>query len=478
MTNSQTIKTKNLIIKSAGSINRQKIALSKTSREFKLVILFSLLHIPLGILLYNSSALALLHPVAVFCAGVYFALNKKENLERTVLIGAYIIGAEVLWRMAESSIFWEFGKYSLVVLFSIALLRRSLYSFPSLPIVYFICLVPACILTLISLDMSDARGKLSFNMSGPLSLVVCCWFFSHLKLNGLVIRRLFLAIILPLISVGCTTLFYTVSNPDINFGGESNYETSGGFGPNQVSSLLGLGVFAAAACFIAFRNNVKYQLYFGIVVIFLSAQSVLTFSRGGMYNAVGSIVLIALFSFQNAAEGIKRIAPFAVVIVLFLALVFPFLDNFTGGKLQERFENTSGTNRAEVADSDIEMFFENPILGVGVGISKAYRKESLGLSSVSHTEFTRILSEHGAFGVISLLAMFAMTILNFKKHKVSLGRALTAGAVAWAILFMMNAGMRLAAPAFIFGMSFLSIAPSYRQINRSETGRNSPALVK
>ena len=81
------------------------------SREVRLTLLIALAHLPLGLLLYNISFASILHPIGVLLIGLYWATNRRFKLDRVVLAVAYIVGAEVLWRMAGVPIFWEFGKY-------------------------------------------------------------------------------------------------------------------------------------------------------------------------------------------------------------------------------------------------------------------------------------------------------------------------------------------------------------------------------
>lgn len=465
-----------LIAQSANSArkigNSQRAFQLAEAREFKTILLLTLAHIPFGVLLYSSSYLGVLHALAVFSYGLRSALRKSERLEKTAYVIAYLIGVEVLWRMANIPIFWEFGKYAAALLMAAALVRRGCYKLPMTAAAYFVLLLPSCVLTLFYYDLSDARGQISSNMSGPLCLFAACWFFSHLRINKLQLRRILQAIIIPIISVGCATLFFTVSNPNISFNTESNFETSGGFGPNQVSSMLGLGTFAAAACLILFQNNSKFKIYFGIAAVFTAAQSVMTFSRGGIYNAVGAAVILALLNSRNVFEMVRRFIPIVLLGGLFLILLFPIMNNFTGGKLQERFEDTGTTNRSDIIESDFEMFTENPIFGVGVGVAKNEREEILGYQSASHTEFSRLISEHGALGLLSILALLAATGFSLLRQKSYLSRALIGGVAVWSSLYMMNAGMRLAAPAVLWGMIFVTVKqiapPRSRKPNGSD----------
>ena len=480
MTNVNRLMTSAAQVRKIGNI--QRAWQQAEGREFKTVLILTLAHIPLGVLLYSSSYLGVLHAVVVFGFGLRAALRKNERLEKTAFFVAYLVGVEVLWRMANVPIFWEFGKYATALLMAAALLKRGCYKMPSLALAYLLLLLPSCILTLFYYDLSAARANLSSNMSGPLCLFVACWFFSHLKINKFQLRRMLMAILVPIVSVASATLFFTVSNPNINFTTESNFETSGGFGPNQVSSMLGLGTFAAAACLILFQNNSKFRLYLGIAAVFTATQSIMTFSRGGIYNAVGALIVLALLNSRNLFEMVRRFVPFALFGGLFLLLLFPIMNNFTGGKLQERFEDTGTTNRGDIIESDLELFVENPLFGIGVGVASKERKETLGYTAASHTEFSRLISEHGALGILSIFSLLGATFFNILRQKNHLGRALVGGVAVWSSFYMMNAGMRLAAPAILWGISFVVIAqplhPPRKKTARKSNLKNDLILVE
>ncbi|MGB7208335.1 MAG: O-antigen ligase family protein [Pyrinomonadaceae bacterium] len=457
------LNSKRLVYAQPHGIERLRGLQSRTSREFRLTLLISLAHLPLGVLLYNAGPFALLHPIAVFSLGIGWALQKRTRLDRVALVAAYLIGAEVLWRMAKIPVPWEFGKYGSAAIILVALISRRPFKIPSLSVAYFLVLIPSCIFPIIELNLSDARQLISFTLSGPLLLGMSCWLFANVKTSPLRLRRLILAILIPLLSVACATLFYTVTAEDIHFNTESNFATSGGFGPNQVSTMLGLGVFIAVCCLINFKLDAKFKIFLGMAAVFFAAQSVLTFSRGGIYIAVGACIALAFFQFRDVGEGLKRLIPILILTAIFFWFVFPALDNFTGGKLQERFDDTGTSNRVEIAQSDFDLFFEYPILGVGVGLADEYRRRLYGYGAGSHTEFSRLISEHGIFGIAALISLSAMAIVNFKRQQSTFGRALVVGLSVWCVLFMINAGMRLAAPSYLWGMTFMTIV-NYRRL--------------
>ena len=466
------LNSKGLVYAQPGAVVRDQEAQNRFSREFKFILLLSLAHLPLGVILYNAGIFALLHPLGVFSVGLAWAVKKRVRLDYVGLAIAYLIGAEVLWRMAKVPVPWEFGKYGSAAIMIIALIKRRQLQIPTLPLVYFAALMPACLLTFVELSIGDARAQISSNLSGPLLLAVSCWFFAHVKTSPLRLRRFFFAILIPLISVACATLFYTVTAEEIYFTTESNFSTSGGFGPNQVSAMLGLGLFAALSCLLIFRVDAKYKVLLGIAAVFFAAQSVMTFSRGGVYNAMGAISALLFFQFRRFTEGMKRLIPVLALAGIFLWLVFPALDDFTDGKLQERFDDTGTSNRVEIAQSDFEIFFENPIWGVGVGLANEYRKQHYGYGAGSHTEFSRLISEHGMFGLAALASLLATAFFGFKKQTSSFGRALIAGVCTWCVLFMINAGMRLAAPSLLWGLLFITFIIPRRRPLRSGSHQN------
>lgn len=426
-------------------------------RDLWLTLIITFIHLPVGIVLYNAGTLGIIHPLLVVSFGLYAAFNRKWKYSDVALLLAYLIGVEVLWRMARVPVFWEFGKYASAVIILVTLIRRARWEIPKLPMLYFLLLVPGCILTVVNFDLSSVQGVLSFNMSGPLLLFLCSWFFFKARIGPIEFRRLLLVLIIPLLCVAFTSLFYTVSAENITFTGESNFETSGGFGPNQVSSMLGLGVFVSFAGAILIRKGRGFTLFFSISALFLASICVLTFSRSGIYNAVAGIIFLLVFGLNDLATAIRRIAMTIAVIAVFIFLIFPVVNNFTGGALQSRFEDTGTTNRSDIALSDIKIFIENPLFGVGVGASRQYREKFIEFSAASHTELSRLVSEHGLFGLVALFALAGMLLINVRRSNSRQGKAFIAGAFAWSLFFMLNSGMRLGAPSFMWGIGFVSI---------------------
>lgn len=403
-----------------------------------------------SLVMFRYPMLATLHGLAALVLGVCLAFSGKK-LERVAYVAAYIAGSEVLWRMSRSGLFWEFGKYAMSAVCIVAIWRRGREKVPILPVVYLALLIPSAGLTAMNEGLDRARQLISFNLSGPLALMASAWFFSYLKLSKAQLQRVFLALIGPIMGIGAITLFGTITAADLKFTDESNFATSGGFGPNQVSAALGLGVLVALFHVLDSKASWKSRTVMLGVMIFLAAQSAMTFSRGGLYTAAGGAVLASFYLIKDPRSRYKLIFAVAIIFLLGQFVVFPKLDAFTDGALSDRFENLNASHRGEIALEELQVWQENPFMGVGPGQAHP--------GMAAHTEFSRLVAEHGIFGLIAIILLLVMGAKNLMRTSTNKNKAVAASMMGWGLLYMLDKAMRLAAPAFTIGLSFALLLP-------------------
>ncbi len=120
-----------------------------------------ILHLPLAYLMENVSIFATLHALLAFLTGLYF-VARDQTSERLVYTSAYIVGAEVLWRMTGAGVFWEYGKLALIVLFFLGLLRWGRGKIGILPLAYLAPLLLSSVFTLEALEVNEARQQHQF----------------------------------------------------------------------------------------------------------------------------------------------------------------------------------------------------------------------------------------------------------------------------------------------------------------------------
>ncbi|MDX2041240.1 MAG: O-antigen ligase family protein [Acidobacteriota bacterium] len=396
------------------------------------------------------------HAVITLAVGLYFAVGNRH--ERVVYVGAYIVSSEVLWRMTQAYTFWEYGKYALSAVLMTAIIRHGMFRGSMLPLLYFALLLPSAIFPLANIPSDSLRMYLSFNLSGPFALMASVWFLSQIRLTTDQIYRTFLSLIAPAVTIATVAAYGLLTASAIRFGRESNALASGGYGPNQVSALLGLSILSAFLYLLLQKRgwNVKVLLF--LVIVGLAAQSALTFSRTGLYSA-GLSLLVALFYLARDTQARFKLVLFGLSLFLLANyLVFPVLDEYTGGALANRFQNTSLTGRETILQSDLLIWSQNPVFGVGPGMS-TFSRGTFYRESASHTEFSRLLAEHGLFGLFALMVLAFMGWQHWRLTRTVQGKALSLAWLSWSVLFMLSTGMRLAAPAFIFALTAIILLP-------------------
>jgi O-antigen ligase len=135
------------------------------------------------------------------------------------------------------------------------------------------------------------------------------------------------------------------------------------------------------------------------------------------------------------------------------------------GKSEEEKEYFSG--REDILNGELKVFAENPLLGIGMGRGTIYREGEFNSDAVaSHTEFSRMLGEHGLLGLLAIVCAF---VLLPYKHFRSLRNDDTR---QWMLTFfvlsmftLVHSGMRLALPSVAFGLAFIFIVPAVKKAN-------------
>lgn len=416
-----------------------------------LIVGVLVLQVALGLLLRESDAASTAFTVVLVLTAFVVAL-RSPRVEWIAAVAGYLVAAEVLWRMTGADVFWETGKYATAGVLAIGAIRffagwRRLLA----PGVYLAMFVPGVIVAVDRFGWSGAREPVSFNVSGPLALAVAVAFFVSFRSTIAGFRIVLWCMVLPVVSIATVVLVGVLSAPHINFVNDSNVATSGGFGPNQVSAVLGFGVLA---CVVLAGTETATRLRvveLGLAAWFL-AHAVLTFSRGGVVNVVVAIVVGALV-LRFRPHRVSRVAWVVVIVVVAAAaVIIPRLDDATGGKLLSRYEDQTFTKRNSLVENDLELFRDHPVFGVGVGVSRTERPAS-AKGEAAHTEYTRLLAEQGVFGLVALGALVAIAVGALRRAPPGLLRALVAALLAWSLTEMAHSAMRIALTSFVVGLA-------------------------
>ncbi|MEG2102625.1 MAG: O-antigen ligase family protein [Flavobacterium sp.] len=404
---------------------------------------------------------ALLIPVV----GLFVIFRSKNKNNEVLYVSAYLIGVEVFLRMTGGNFSNEYVK-TLVVFFMLTGMFYSTVSTKSFVyFFYLLLLIPGIFVSVNTADFNiDIKKALVFNLSGPVCLAVSSIYMFKRKILFTDLQNIILVMGLPIISTVVYLFLYNPNIKDVVTGTQSNFETSGGFGPNQVSTILGLGMFVFFAQLLLFSKSKKKIILNGILLILVSYRAIVTFSRGGVITGIAMIVclMVVIYYISNSLGKAK------VGLVLILAWllgigIWGYTISQTSGLIEKRYANQDAKGRQKtdrfggreaVMSADLKMFFDNPITGVGAGMGKELRKDSLGQEVASHNEITRMLSEHGVFGIFGLLILLItpfVLYVNNRQHLYFLSFF-----IFW-FLTINHAAMRTAAPEFIYALTLLFV---------------------
>jgi hypothetical protein len=440
----------------------RNIRMKKQELYYLYLILF---HAFVGVLVFLMPFLSKLYTILILGYGIFYIIKSKNKNNEVLLVSAYVIGVEVLLRMTDGMVINEFGKFSVVFFMLLGMFFSGFSKNTYMYWLFLGLLFPSVILTALTNDFNfDLKKGIFFNITGPVCLGICAIYCYERRITYDRLKGVITAFCLPMVAIVVYLYLYTPSVKDVITDTQSNFETSGGFGPNQVSTILGLGIFVFFVQFLLNSKNIILAIVNAGFVLVFAFRGIVTFSRGGVMTAVAMIVLLLMVLYFQANFKTKPKIGLIIVLSFLAGLgVWGYSSIQTGGLINKRYANqdargrekkTQMSGREDLMESEIQMFFDNPILGVGVGRSKLVREEKTGIVSASHNEITRMFAEHGSLGIINLLILLFTPLFLFVNNRQNI--VAFSFLIFW-LLTINHAAMRLAAPAFVYALSLLKV---------------------
>nr|WP_315233688.1 O-antigen ligase family protein [uncultured Flavobacterium sp.] len=431
-------------------------------QSYLYVILF---HVFIGVLGYALPFTAKIYGYSIFIFGVYYIIKTQNRNNEALVVAAYVVGSEVFLRMTGGNPLYEISKYG-VMIFILLGMYYSGFSKGAAPYwTFLLLLVPSVVISTFALNFdTDIRKAIAFNISGPVCLGVASLYTFRRKISLEDTNKILFSLGMPIISCMVYLTLYTPNVRDVITSTQSNYETSGGYGPNQVATILGLGMFVFFSRIIL-DSKTKFQILINIIIALnITYRGMITFSRGGMITGFLMIVLLLAFLYFKSNFG-GRVKLNYIIVLLALAMfaTWTYTSFQTGGLIEKRYSNQDAkgrvkesqlTGREDVAKNEIDTFLKNPIFGVGVGKGAEIREDETGLKVLSHDEITRMLAEHGTLGILGLLILFFTPLVLYLENKFNMFLLCF---VAFWFLTINHAAMRTAAPAFVYSLSLLNV---------------------
>ncbi|WP_035667922.1 O-antigen ligase [Flavobacterium sp. 83] len=436
--------------------------MKKEDQSYLYLILF---HVVLGAMVYAVPFISKIYGYFIFIFGIYYVIKKQNKNNEALIAAAYVVGSEVFLRMTDGNPLYEISKYGVMIFVFIGMYFSGFSKGAAPYWLFLILLIPSVVISTVALDLeTDIRKAIAFNISGPVCLGIVSLYTYRRRISLEETNSILLSMGLPVVTCMVYLTLYTPNVRDVVTSTQSNYETSGGYGPNQVATILGLGMFIFFSRIILDSKS-KFQILINAFIAFnITYRGMITFSRGGMITGflMIGLLLFFLYSKSNFAGRVK-LNYIIVLLVVALFATWSYTSFQTGGLINKRYANQDAagrskksqlTGREEIAQDEIKIFFENPIFGVGVGKGVEVRQLDSPGAALSHDEITRMLAEHGSLGVLALLILFFTPLILYLENKFNM--FLLCFVVFW-LLTINHAAMRTAAPAFVYSLSLLNV---------------------
>ena len=431
-------------------------------------LFWTLAHIGLGFVCTLTPFALIVWFYFIFATNFFKANSLLQNKKPAFffMLFSYLISFELLDRMAKTSPFipYEIGKYFLVLSGIVGLLVVGVRHPRGIWMALLV--TPA-----LFYDFSEQRTYFDIinNYLAPLAVGLGIAYAYRLSITNLQLNQ-----ILKFIWWAClSSLFFTyIKTPDfetISFTLKAQSDTTAGHSSNQVSTVLGLGMFLSFYSVLKKLNFSGNRVFDMLILLGFAFQGLLSFSRGGMIvGALGILMLLFIPDPNNTINNktqINKTLLIGTITLLSLYGIFEIANSITSGSLLLRYQGeTAGTlsgskevtadhfvtGRLSILGEDIDLWIDNFITGVGVGSSRFLRNlERIGVSP--HVELSRLLAEHGLLGFIYSYCFFLLIPIQlYRLNKINTQRAIMLVILAIAILTTFHAAMRtFVTPLFV-----------------------------
>ncbi len=445
----------------------------KTNITYSSAILF---HVAIGMLIYFNESLSKLYFWIALAYFIYRITASPQNMKTFEVLKAcaYFVGAEVLLRMTRGAISYEAGKYVVIVFVMIGMLYKGLSGKGYPYFIYLMFLVPSIFVasTTLSFD-ANFRTNIAFVLSGPVCLGFAALFCYDKRVSFNQLSDVLMYMLLPIIAHTVYIYFYTPSVHDVLSSTASNREASGGWGPNQVSAVLGLGMFLTTLRLFTRSPTLSLKALNMIILMLISYRALITFSRGGVIASILAISIFLFFYYVKASNKKKNeLLGIFGLFCLTLIATWTISSSQTDGLIDLRYANKDHlgrqkedltTGRGNLFEGELEGFISSPFFGIGSSRAKDQRIELDGQGVTSHSEVSRTLAEHGLFGVIILVILiFKPMALRARNRQNYYFFAF----LAFWFITINHMSMRIAMPAFIYALALLYVTDEKYPLHR------------
>ena len=143
-----------------------------------------LLHIAYGLVIYLFPNLAKIILLGILASFMFVIIDRKNKGNEALMAAAYIAGGEVFFRQTGAVIFYETGKYAVIIFLLIGMFFKGASSKTVPYWIYLLILFPGVVVASFTIGYeSDFRKLIAFNITGPVCLGVSALYCYYKKIK-------------------------------------------------------------------------------------------------------------------------------------------------------------------------------------------------------------------------------------------------------------------------------------------------------
>lgn len=178
--------------------------------------------------------------------------------------------------------------------------------------------------------------------------------------------------------------------------------------------------------FLIYYKEEKKAIFLAVIAVVLLA---LSGSRKSIIEIVLGLLMIFVlrnYTKKDLANSIGKIllSIIALVIALYFLSKLPMFD-FVTGRIQNIFKQLSGSgntdysirSRAMLDVYGVQIFMENPIIGIGMDCARIIIKQKMGIDWYLHNNYLELMADGGVIGLLFYYVFYLMLLRRFIKFK-------------------------------------------------------------
>src|SRR5690606_29662367 len=300
-------------------------------------------------LIYFNASLAKFYFFGAFFYFLYQVITVADDKKTYEVLKAcaYFVGIEVFMRTTKGSISYEASKYLVILFMFMGMFYKGISGKAYAYFIYLMFLIPSIFVasTTLSFD-ANFRTNIAFVLSGPVCLGIAALFCYDKKVSHEQLSTILLYILLPILAHTAYLFLYTANVEEVLSGTGSNRATSGGWGANQVSTALGMGMLILTMRLFSKSPGLVLKLVNIGLLALVTFRAVVTFSRGGVIAAFMTIAAFLVIYYSRVTAKKKN-----EILLVFLLFTFSMVgtwivtSNETSGLVELRYANKDHLGR-------------------------------------------------------------------------------------------------------------------------------------